>query len=162
MLNQTIFKRVIPVFFVAALGLSACVNNAGEKQTLGALIGGGLGALAGSQIGSGDGQLAAVAIGTLLGAYAGSEVRKSLDRADQAYAEKAYQQAQSAQLGQSVSWNNPESGHAGSVTAVRDGKQAQTGAYCREFKTAVTIDSQTEEAFGTACQQADGSWKIVK
>ena len=162
MLNQMIIKRIIPVIFVAAFGLSACVNNAGEKQTVGTLIGGGLGALAGSQIGSGKGQLAAVAIGTLLGAYAGSEVGKSLDKADQAHAENAYQQAQTAQLGQTVTWINPESGHAGTVTAVRDGKQANTGAYCREFKTAVTINGQTEEAFGTACQQPDGSWKIVK
>ena len=162
MLNQAIIKRIIPVFFVAAFGLSACVNNAGEKQTVGTLIGGGLGALAGSQIGGGKGQLAAVAIGTLLGAYAGSEVGKSLDKADQVHAEKAYQQAQTAQIGQAVSWNNPESGHAGSVTPVRDGTQAKTGAYCREFKTAVTIDGQTEDAFGTACQQPDGSWKIVK
>ncbi len=162
MLKQATSIRIIPIIFVAAFGLSACANNAGQKQTVGTLLGGGLGALAGSQIGSGSGQLAAVAIGTLLGAYAGSEVGKSLDKADQAHAENAYKQAQTAQLGQTVSWNNPQSGHAGTVTAIRDGNQAQTGAYCREFKTAVTIDGQTEEAFGSACQQPDGSWKIVK
>ena len=154
-------KRIVPVILAVAFGLAACTNDSGQKQIVGTLLGGGLGALAGSQIGSGKGQLAAVAIGTLLGAYAGSEVGKSLDKADQAYAEKAYQQAQTTQLGQTVAWNNPESGHSGTVTAIRDGKEAETGAYCRKFKTAVSIDGQTEEAVGTACQQPDGSWKIV-
>ena len=162
MLNQAILKQVVPVLLAVAFGLAACTTDSVQKHTLGTILGGGLGALAGSQIGSGKGQLAAVAIGTLLGAYAGSEVGKSLDKADQAHAEKAYQQAQTTQLGQTVAWNNPESGHSGTVTAIRDGKQANSGAYCREFKTAVSIDGSTEEAFGTACQQPDGSWKIVK
>lgn len=162
MLNPAILKRAVPIVLAVAFGLAACTSDSGQKQTIGTLLGGGLGALAGSQIGGGKGQLAAVAIGTLLGAYAGSEVGKSLDKADQAHAEKAYQQAQTTQLGQTVAWNNPESGHSGTVTPIRDGKQANTGAYCREFKTAVSIDGQTEEAFGTACQQSDGSWKIEK
>lgn len=162
MMDQAISKRIVPLLLAVAFGLAACTTDSGQKQTLGTILGGGLGALAGSQVGGGKGQLAAVAVGALLGAYAGSEVGKSLDKADQAHAEKAYKQAQTTQLGQTVAWNNPESGHSGTVTPIRDGKQAETGAYCREFKTSVSIDGQTEEAVGTACQQPDGSWKIVK
>ena len=160
MLIQVHLKRALPILLVAVFGLAACINDSGQKETIGTLVGGGLGALAGAQIGDGKGQLAAVAIGTLLGAYAGNEVGKSLDKADQAYAEKAYRQAQTSQLGQTVAWNNPESGHSGAVTAIRDGKELNSGAYCREFKTVVSIDGQTEEAYGKACQQTDGSWKI--
>ena len=52
--------RVLSVVLVAA-ALSACTATGGQKQTGGTLLGAGLGALAGSQIGSGRGKLAAVA-----------------------------------------------------------------------------------------------------
>ena len=34
-------------------------------------------------------------------------------------------------------------------------------AECREFQQTITIAGQTHKAFGTACRQADGTWKIV-
>ena len=36
------------------------------------------------------------------------------------------------------------------------------GRYCREFQQTVTIGGRTAEAYGTACRQPDGSWKIVR
>jgi hypothetical protein len=60
----------------ALFAVSACAGTPGEKQTGGTLMGAGIGALLGSQIGSGKGQLAAVAIGTLAGAVVGGEVGK--------------------------------------------------------------------------------------
>jgi len=38
---------------------------------------------------------------------------------------------------------------------------SSTERYCSEFQQTVTIGGETEEAFGTACQQADGGWEIV-
>ena len=76
----------IAIVFAAALSLGACVSDRGDKQTVGTLIGAGLGGLAGSQIGSGTGQLAAVGAGVLLGGLLGNEVGRSLDKADIAYA----------------------------------------------------------------------------
>ena len=32
--------------------------------------------------------------------------------------------------------------------------------YCREYQHTVTIDGKQEKAYGTACRQPDGSWKI--
>ena len=43
---------------------------------------------------------------------------------------------------------------------VRTVQQAD-GTYCREFQQTVTVGGRTEEAYGTACRQPDGSWKIV-
>jgi surface antigen len=34
------------------------------------------------------------------------------------------------------------------------------GSYCREFQNDVTIDGKKENAYGTACRQPDGSWKV--
>lgn len=152
-------KTLVPAV-AAALLLSACVTDNGTKQTVGTLGGAAGGALLGSQIGGGSGRLVAVGVGTLVGAFLGSEIGKSLDRADQLAANRAAQQAHAAPIGQTISWNNPDSGHSGSVTPVRDG-YASSGAYCREYQQTITVGGRTERAYGTACQQADGSWKIV-
>ncbi len=145
---------------VVILFLAGC-QNTGPKQTGGTLIGAGLGALAGSQIGRGRGQLAAVAIGALAGAMLGSNIGKSLDDADRQAALNAQGQAHAAPIGQTVSWNNPKSGNYGTFTPTRDGTDTRTGAYCREYQTTITVGGQTEQAYGTACRQPDGSWKVV-
>jgi surface antigen len=43
---------------------------------------------------------------------------------------------------------------------VRDGHTAD-GRACREFQQKITVGGKSEDAFGTACQEPDGSWKIV-
>ena len=153
----------IVVFFLAVAVLGACAERGiGEKQGVGTLVGAGVGALAGSQIGGGTGKLAAVAIGALLGGYAGNEIGTSLDRADKLAANRAAQQARTAPIGQTINWNNPQSGNSGTITPTRQGTNATTGAYCREFHQTVKIGGRMTEAFGTACQQPDGSWRIVQ
>jgi surface antigen len=155
-------RRIATVFLagVMAVSLAAC-ENAGQKQVGGTVVGGALGGLLGAQVGSGTGQLAATAAGALLGALAGSEVGKSLDRADRMYAARTTQSAlETNKSGTASSWTNPDSGHSGAVTPVRTYQTAQ-GEYCREFQQTVTIDGKSESAYGTACRQPDGSWKIV-
>lgn len=160
------FKRspklfVIGVALAAMTALSACAQVDGApKQTVGTVLGGIGGAVVGSQFGRGTGQLAATAAGTLLGAYIGSEIGQSLDRADQQAMAAAQQNAHAAPVGQTIAWNNPDSGHYGSVTPVRDG-YSQAGAYCREYRSEVVIDGRRETAVGTACQQPDGTWRVV-
>ena len=151
-------KLVLPV--ALTLALASCQGQ-GPKQTGGTLLGAGLGALAGSQIGGGKGQLAAVAIGTLAGAWMGSEVGKSLDRADQLHMRQNSQSAlETNRSNQTSSWQNPDSGHSGTMTPQRT-YQTASGQHCREYQQTVTIDGKTESAYGTACRQPDGSWKII-
>ncbi|MEE9140471.1 MAG: RT0821/Lpp0805 family surface protein [Alphaproteobacteria bacterium] len=145
-----------------ALALTACANSQGrEKEFAGGLVGAGVGALAGSQIGDGRGQLAAVAIGTLLGAWAGSQIGRQLDERDRLLAGRAMSQAHAAPVGQTIVWDNPNSGNSGTITPVRDGTHTATGAYCREYQQTITVGGRTEDAYGTACRQPDGSWQIV-
>ena len=157
-----IFKRTALVL-IAIVFLAACAEYEGkQKQTVGTLLGAGLGALAGSQVGGGKGQLAAVAIGALAGAWLGGEAGKSLDKADQAYAERTAQNTlENNTTGQTSNWRNPDSGHAGSYTPIRT-YQTASGQNCREFETSVVIDGKTETATGTACRSGDGTWKIVR
>lgn len=143
------------------LGLGACQQmQDNPRQTVGAVLGGAAGAVIGAQFGSGTGQLAATAAGTLLGAYIGSEIGRTMDTVDRQQAAQAVQRAHVAPVGEPVYWSNPDSGNHGSVTAVRDGRQAGSNAYCREYETTVVVDGRSETAYGVACQQADGTWVV--
>lgn len=153
-------NKFIPVLLAGAL-VSAC-TGVGQKESAGTIIGAGSGAVIGSQVGEGKGQLVGVAVGTLLGALIGGEIGRSMDRADQLAAQQAYQQAQTAPIGETVTWDNPDNGHYGTVTPVRQGTNDATGEYCREFQQTVTIGGQTQQAYGVACRQPDGSWRIVQ
>ena len=154
-------RSVLAVLLLAVM-TAACAKDGegpGTKQTIGGILGGVGGAVIGSQIGSGSGQIVATAAGALLGALAGSEIGRSMDDADKEKAERAYTQATTAPIGQEITWNNPDSGNSGTVKAIREGT-AEDGNYCREFQQEVTIGGENETAYGVACRQPDGSWKI--
>lgn len=147
---------------LAVFSMTGCqtLQNNGNKQLIGGGTGAVLGGLAGSQIGGGSGRLWATGAGVLLGALVGSEIGKSLDQADMAYAQQAQQRSYSAPIGETVTWNNPQSGNSGTYVAKRDG-YSSSGRYCREYQQTIYVGGQKEEAYGTACQQPDGSWEIV-
>src|SRR5262249_4653977 len=135
-------------------------NN--PKTAAGTLVGAGGGALIGSQFGSGKGQLITTAIGALAGAWAGSEVGKSLDRADRLEMERTTQTGlEGAPWRQASEWRNPDTGNYGTVTPVQT-YQSASGQYCREYEQTITVGGRTEQGYGRACRQPDGSWKIVQ
>jgi len=147
----------------AALPLGACADLQNNPKTAaGTLVGAGGGALIGSQFGGGKGQLITTALGALAGAWAGSEVGKSLDRADrlamQDTTQRTLETAPSRQVSQ---WRNPDTGNYGTVTPVRT-FQSTGGQACREYQQTITVGGRTEEGYGTACRQPDGTWKIVQ
>ena len=164
-------KKQISKFLIASMlltPLAACQNQQGgggmpnvSKSDMGTLLGGATGALVGSQFGKGKGQIVGVAAGTLLGAYLGNQVGASLDKADMQYYDKTSQSAlERAPSGQSTSWHNPDSGNYGTITPVKTTNV--NGQNCREYQQTITVGGKTQKAYGTACRQPDGSWKIVQ
>ncbi len=155
------FKTVAAATLIA-LFAAACSNSPyGEKQTVGTLGGAALGGLLGAQFGDGTGQLLATGAGVLIGGLIGSEVGRTMDEQDEMQANQAVTEAHQAPLGETIVWNNPDSGHSGTVTPVRDGSTS-SGLYCREFQQTITVSGRTETAYGTACRQSDGTWRIVE
>jgi surface antigen len=162
--------RKFVIVAAMSLSLAACQQpgtgaGPGEiglnKTTGGALVGAGVGGLVGSQFGGGAGKGALTALGVLAGGFAGSQVGRSLDSADIAYAQRTQQQAfEGGRSGQPVAWRNPDTGASGTV--VPRPAYPTNGTYCREFQQNITVGGRTQEAYGTACRQADGSWKVVQ
>lgn len=151
-------KIMTALAMVSALALAGCAE--GHNETGATLGGAAIGGLLGSQFGHGDGRLAMTAIGTLAGAAVGNSVGKKMDDADRMRMRDAEQRAYAAPMNETIIWNNPNNGHSGSITPVRDGRR-NNGAYCREFQSEINVGGQREKGYGTACQQPDGSWKIV-
>ncbi len=165
-MNKT-FKHAILALSVVSL-LAACQNQQGQpdqylnKTNAGTLAGAALGGIAGSNVGKGRGKTAATIVGALLGAGLGNSVGSSLDKADMSYATNTSQSAlETAQPGQSLPWRNPNSGNSGSITP-SNYYQTASGEYCREFNQTINVGGRSERGYGTACRQADGSWKIVE
>lgn len=154
-----IAKPLIVAAMAASL-LTAC-QTSGPKQTIGGLGGAVLGGLLGSQVGGGSGRLVAVGAGAVLGGLLGSSIGKSLDDTDKLMMERTTQASlEHVQTGQTSTWSNPDSGHAGTITPTKT-YQEPGGQYCREYQQTVTVGNEQQEAYGTACRQPDGSWKIV-
>ncbi len=126
-----------------------------------ASLGGAMGAAGGGLIAAAaGGGTAGIIGGVLLGGLAGGAIGNALDQRDKELAMKAAQQSfETSRTGQSTSWSNPDSGNSGSVTPTRT-YQTSSGQYCREYTQTVKVGGEKHEAYGTACRQADGSWKI--
>ncbi|MDE1153482.1 MAG: RT0821/Lpp0805 family surface protein [Micavibrio sp.] len=161
-------QKIMILAVLASLSLAGCAQDGSEnswgmgtKQTVGTAGGAILGGLGGAALGKGTGRLWTTGAGALLGAFVGSSIGKSLDSADRAAHQQAVEQAYGAPLNQTISWNNPESGHRGTVTPIREGRNASTGGVCREYKQSIFIDGQAQTAVGRACQNADGTWAVV-
>ncbi len=147
-------KTFIPVLAAAAL-LAGCQSAQKESSGAGSVIGG----VINSQYGTGNSKLASTGTGTMVGAFIGKDV--TIDKADLPQAEAAAKRAYAAPVGERIFWNNPQTGNSGTITSTREGYNS-AGTYCREYQQTVTVGKQTELIYGTACKQADGTWKIIR
>ncbi|MBS0236605.1 MAG: glycine zipper 2TM domain-containing protein [Proteobacteria bacterium] len=154
-------KKATALVVVAGL-LAGCQSDGSiTKQDLGMLTGAAGGAIVGHNIGKGKGNIAAIAAGTLIGAMVGSEIGKSLDNADIAAHNRAQMQAlEKNRIGSASTWHNPDTGASGTIVPEKTYQVGQT--YCREYSDTIKIGGKTERAYGRACRQPDGSWKIVE
>ena len=148
-------QKILTMFTVAVMSMTllACQT----KEQGGALMGGALGGALGSQVGGGSGRTVAIIAGTILGAYAGSEMGRYMDASDERKAHTALEYNRDNQIS---SWHNPNT-NADVSTMPTSTYVSNNGENCREYQTTITVNGKKERAYGTACRQSDGSWKVV-
>lgn len=129
----------------------------GDKDVAGMVIGGVVGGVLGSTV-HGKGRTAGIIIGSILGAVIGHQIGRSLDEADELRAAYALEKNKT---GEKSTWVNPDTGYEVSVTPQKTYKN-DSGEYCREFQTEITVGGKKEQAYGKACRQPDGQWKIIQ
>jgi surface antigen len=139
----------------AVLSLTGCATADVSHEDSGMIIGGVLGGVLGSQVGGGHGRTAAIIAGALAGAAIGGSIGRSMDESDRA---KTAQTLEGVRTGVASTWRNPDTGIEYTVTPTRT-FDSEAGP-CREFATEAVIGAKKETVYGTACRQADGSWKV--
>lgn len=161
---KTVWKELLTLAVLICLAIAGCAGTqTGDwvREHEKALIGGLGAAAAGGLIAAAfHGGPAGIIGGALAGGLIGGAVGDRMDAADRRDAAQAAQRAlESAPSGKAVAWHNPDSGHSGTVTPTRT-YQTKSGQYCREYQQTVTIGEEKHQAYGTACRQPDGSWKL--
>jgi surface antigen len=150
--------RGIAALVIVAVAFTSCATvSENPKTAIGGLGGATVGGLIAAAAGGGG---AGIAAGVIGGALLGGLIGNYLDDRDKRMAaEAAHRALETAPSGRPVAWNNPDSGHSGTVTPVRTYQSG--GSYCREYQQTITVGGKQEQSYGTACRQPDGSWKVV-
>ena len=153
-------KKLMMIGLITLPLMSGCAGTY-NKATTGAA----LGALTGTALAYGLGKDSSkkglwLIAGAGLGAMVGNNIGKKLDERDQLLLGQTFEQTMEHGPTNSVgSWSNPDSGNSGTVSPTQTHMTAN-GSPCREFFTTVNIGGQLSQAYGMACRQADGAWKI--
>ena len=142
--------------------LGEACGQLGWGTVLGAAAGGAAGGFIGNQFGRGSGNALATTAGALGGALLGGFAGGSVDKVNCEEAHRAQQRAlaPTTPIGQSIQWNDPQSGAHGTFTPTREGHTSD-GEYCREYQQTITVGGEQKRGFGQACRQPDGTWKLV-
>ena len=153
--------RTIGAVVLGASLLIAGCSTAPTKQEQGAAAGAVIGGVLGSALGDGHSDKGwAIALGILFGAVIGDQIGAQLDERDRLLAAQNLQYSlESTKDGAVTTWQNPNSGNGGAATPTTTVMKTD-GTPCREFTTEIQVGGETQQGYGTACRQADGSWKI--
>lgn len=159
-------KKIVAAVVVVGLGTSALAGCANVQRQTGLSGGAQTGALTGAAAGGLIAGLAgahpALIVGSiLLGGIAGGLVGDYLTERDrQQHAQSSYDALETQPQGGTTAWNNPDSGNSGS-TRITNVYRTSNGTLCKDFEQSISAGGETEIIHGTACQQADGTWKPV-
>lgn len=140
---------------LAFILITGCVAS---RQESGALTGAVVGAAVGSTVGRGKGRALAIWLGALVGASIGSAIGQHMDDHDRL---KTANVLETQRTNVSTTWVNPDTSNSYTVTPVKTYTMS-SGTPCREFTLDAKIGGKIEEIYGTACRQADGSWKVIE
>jgi len=148
--------RLFRIVALCTLMVLAGCSNYGRQEQAGMVIGGALGGLLGAQYDQGhdDARTAAIIVGTMAGAAIGGAVGRSMDDVDRL---KTSQTLETVRTGVSSTWRNPDTGNQYAVTPTRTYDTA--AGPCREYVINASVGGKPEKVYGTACRQADGSWR---
>jgi surface antigen len=135
---------------VTSSGLGKC-----DRATLGAVLGAAVGSVVGTKIGKGDGKTLATIGGAIIGTLVGGSIGRAMDQVDQNCIGQVLERAPTAT---SVTWRDSKQSADYSVTPTRTYRRGD-GRYCRDYQTQIVIDGRLENAHGTACRRADGTWE---
>ena|SRR3990167_3061635 len=150
-------KKTIILALVLSLTTASLVGCTPGNNVPGATIAGATaGGLLGSALFHGPGAFAGVVGGALLGGIIGDQIGQAMDRQDRVNMQNAIVHTP---INEEAQWTNPKTNVTYQVRPIKNYRSQ--GRYCREYQTRVQIGGEWKKAYGRACRQPDGTWKIV-
>ena len=149
-------RNRIATLVVATSLLAGCQTNAGSNEQSGVVIGAVLGGILGKEVSGRSGRTSAIILGTLIGSQIGGNIGRSMDETDRL---KVAHSLETVRTGVSTTWTNPDTNYSYAITPTST-TESSSGP-CREYTIDAMIGGKTEQIYGTACRQPDGSWKTV-
>lgn len=141
----------------ASAGLvTGCSTNTQSQNT-------GMGAVGGAVVGgvaSGllHGNPVAIGVSAIAGALIGGYIGHSMDSADRANASTAMANA----TNMPSHWTNPKTGITYHITPTSGLMTVNGNKYCRTYVATAVVKGKKHVNHGTACQQSNGSWMMMK
>ena len=184
-------KFLVGAALVAGLTASGATPSQAENELLGGLLGGAAGAGVGGAIGGGKGAAIGGILGLGIGALGANQLSRQKQPQQPTYVAPpppvyqqgyappppayqqgyappppAYQQGYAPPSAQGYVAPPPPTAYqqSGQGVAPQPAPVAQSAfdtSYCREYTTTTVIDGTEQKSHGTACRQADGTWRIV-
>lgn len=145
--------RATTLLFATLTAVTLSLTGCATKTGTGAAIGAGAGTATGYMIGGTGGAI----VGGLLGTAIGAGIGYQLDVEDQ---RRAARVLETAPTHHTETWVNPDTGARYEMTPVET-YRSDAGQPCREYSFTAFIGGRPEETHGTACREADGSWRVV-
>ncbi len=156
-MKSTFLKLLVIV--MTCISVVACSTNTQKQNTgIGTVSGAVVGGLAGSAFGGGTGKVIAVGAGAIIGALVGGYIGHNMESSD---SQKTYNALNNNPTNKTTTWKNKKTGARYSVTPTSDPTSSGSNAYCRQFTTKAVINGKKQVVSGTACRQADGTWKAI-
>jgi surface antigen len=101
-----------------------------------------------------------IAASVILGGVTGGVIGDHLGKDDaEKHAQTNLHALSSLGAGQTSRWSDSQTGNSGSTTVNQVTRRAD-GTLCKTYTETVRTGAKTVSQDGTACQQADGSWKV--
>jgi len=158
------------LILTASIALTGVLGGCGVQKpqthdqfiasSVSAVSGAGIGYIVGSQMGGGTGNIMMMIFGGAVGAMGGWAYGSTLMPSDRETFRTTTQHAmQHVPNGQVVTWANPETRTAGSITPTGSfiGKG---GLQCRNFDATVAAKDGIGRGTGVACKGQDGEWLV--
>jgi len=158
---------VVALTACADMDMEMDMQNINVGGVAGAVVGTLAGGYAGAEFGGGLGQTLFIAAGSMIGAGVGYETGTILYPSDQAaYDNNARMALNTSANGKVSDWANPETGNSGIFTPTQTFVTGD-GRSCRNYRSTLALKTKGDDTGviahqeGTACQQADGSWRSL-
>ncbi len=154
---------VVAIAGMAGLTLGGCAEferatGIGTKGQIGGVGGATVGGLIAAAAGA---HPAWIAGSIILGALTGGTIGTLLDQRDkEQHAQSGYRAFEGKKTGGRTNWKNAKSGNQG--TTQIDRTYWRNGKRCKDFTQKIIADGRGHTVTGTACKQADGSWRVME